>query len=188
MAADKRKASRHTEIERKFAVTDATVPRRSRGCRASRRVERLARTTPRRRLLRHAQTTTWPHTASPCGAAPAVTDAGWHLKLPAGPDSRTEVRRAVGRGRRRHRPEELRDVVLAIVRAASRSRPVARIATTRTVDVLYDVRPAAPSPSSATTWSPPPRGPTVNRRPGGSGNSNSSRALTSTPARLCWTG
>ena len=49
-------------------------------------------------------------------------------------------------------PYELRDVVLAIVRDRP-LEPVARISTTRTVDMLYD-RQAPRSPSSATTWSP----------------------------------
>lgn len=41
MAADKRKASRHTEIERKFAVTDATVAPSFAGLSSVAGVERL---------------------------------------------------------------------------------------------------------------------------------------------------
>ncbi|MDT5185698.1 MAG: hypothetical protein QOI29_3856, partial [Mycobacterium sp.] len=64
-------------------------------------------------------------------------DAGWHLKLPAGPDARTEVRAPLGDASDADAvPEELLDVVLAIVRDRP-VRPVARITTSRTVDVLY---------------------------------------------------
>ncbi len=67
-------------------------------------------------------------------------DAGWHLKLPAGPDARTEVRAALdatnGDGDHADVPTELLDVVLAIVRDRPVS-PVARISTTRQVHLLY---------------------------------------------------
>ena len=63
-------------------------------------------------------------------------DAGWHLKLPAGPDARTEVRVPLGDEGDDAVPLELKDVVLAIVRDRPLA-PVARIETTRTVDVLY---------------------------------------------------
>ena len=56
-------------------------------------------------------------------------DAGWHLKLPAGPDARTEVRVPLGSADERRRqdvPAELVDVVLAIVRDRPLV-PVARI-------------------------------------------------------------
>ena len=61
-------------------------------------------------------------------------DAGWHLKLPAGPDARTEIRAPLGDGD--DVPAELRDVVLAIVRDRP-LEPVARITTNRTIDQLY---------------------------------------------------
>jgi inorganic triphosphatase YgiF len=65
------------------------------------------------------------------------SDAGWHLKLPAGPDARTEVRAPLGDETDADAiPEELLDVVLAIVRDRP-VRPVARITTSRTVDLLY---------------------------------------------------
>ena len=65
------------------------------------------------------------------------TDAGWHLKLPAGPDARTEVRAPLGDESDADAiPADLLDVVLAIVRDRP-VRPVARITTSRTVDVLY---------------------------------------------------
>ncbi len=61
-------------------------------------------------------------------------DAGWHLKLPAGPDARTEVRLPLG-DESAEVPEQLRDVVLAVVRDRPLG-PVARIATTRGVQLL----------------------------------------------------
>lgn len=62
-------------------------------------------------------------------------DAGWHLKLPAGPAARTEVRAPLGP----EIPDELLDVVLAIVRDRPLA-PVARIQTARSVVVLRDDR------------------------------------------------
>jgi CHAD domain-containing protein len=64
------------------------------------------------------------------------TDSGWHLKLPARRDARTEIRTALGNGGDDEVPAELRDVVLAIVRDRP-MEPVARIVTSRTIDVLY---------------------------------------------------
>ena len=65
------------------------------------------------------------------------TDAGWHLKLPAGPDARTEVRAPLGdESNADEVPDELLDVVLAIVRDRPVG-PVAHISTSRTIDVLY---------------------------------------------------
>ena len=60
-------------------------------------------------------------------------DAGWHLKLPAGLDTRTEVRAPLGP----EVPDELLDVVRAIVRDRPLA-PVARIHTARGVVVLRD--------------------------------------------------
>lgn len=136
MAADKRKASRHTEIERKFAVTDATVSPSFAGLASVARVERspvqdldaVYFDTPHRDLAGH-RITLRRRTGGP--------DAGWHLKLPAGPDARTEVRAPLGDADHDTVPDELRDVVLAIVRRQSLA-PIARISTTRTVDVLFD--------------------------------------------------
>ena len=67
-------------------------------------------------------------------------DAGWHLKLPAGPDARTEVRAPLGA--EHDPPAELLDVVLAIVRDRP-LRPVARISTTREVQLLHGADGAA---------------------------------------------
>ena len=52
------------------------------------------------------------------------TDAGWHLKLPAGPDTRTEIREPLGPVGG-DVPDQLRPRVGAIARA----RPLAPIAT-----------------------------------------------------------
>jgi CHAD domain-containing protein len=135
MAADKREASRHTEIERKFAVTDATVSPSFAGLASVARVERspvqdldaVYFDTPNRDLAGH-HITLRRRTGGP--------DAGWHLKLPAGPDARTELRAPLGDADGDTVPDELRDVVLAIVRRQPLA-PIARIATTRTVDVLF---------------------------------------------------
>lgn len=65
-------------------------------------------------------------------------DAGWHLKLPAGPDARSEVHMPLGAGTDDTTvPHELRDVVAAIVRDRPLA-PVARITTTRTAALLHD--------------------------------------------------
>ena len=64
------------------------------------------------------------------------SDAGWHLKLPAGGDSRDEIRLPLGRAGRRV-PAEL----AALVRVHTRGealRPVARISTKRQVRLLLD--------------------------------------------------
>src|SRR5882757_3671814 len=137
MAADKREASRHTEIERKFAVTDATVSPSFAGLASVAKVERspiqeldaVYFDTPDRDLAGHRIT---------LRRRTGGTDAGWHLKLPAGSDARTEVHAPLNDDADADTvPYELRDVVLAIVRLRS-LEPVARISTNRTVDVLYD--------------------------------------------------
>jgi CHAD domain-containing protein len=63
-------------------------------------------------------------------------DAGWHLKLPAGSDARTEVRLPLRSAAPDQVPTELLDVVLAVVRDRPVS-PVARISTTRQVQLLH---------------------------------------------------
>jgi hypothetical protein len=63
------------------------------------------------------------------------TDAGWHLKLPAGPDSRREVHAPLGE--EDTVPEPLREA--AGEGAGSRPlRPIARLRTTRQVRQLLD--------------------------------------------------
>ncbi|MET0765440.1 MAG: CYTH and CHAD domain-containing protein [Blastococcus sp.] len=63
-------------------------------------------------------------------------DAGWHLKLPAGVGARSEVRMPLGRATRTV-PAALRQMVWARSRGAT-LRPVAEIATERTVHRLLD--------------------------------------------------
>ncbi|MFC8083534.1 CHAD domain-containing protein [Streptomyces sp. NPDC057340] len=60
-------------------------------------------------------------------------DAGWHLKLPAGPDTREEVWAPLSDDV----PEALRELVLSRTRGA-RLRPVVRIRSTRQVRQLRD--------------------------------------------------
>jgi CHAD domain-containing protein len=63
------------------------------------------------------------------------SDAGWHLKLPAGGSSRNEIRVPLGRGQKV--PAELGALVRVHTRGAE-LRPVALISTTRTRRVLHD--------------------------------------------------
>lgn len=133
MAPGKSKTARYTEIERKFAVTETTVSPSFEGLSA---VTEVARTeiqrldavyfdTPDRGLAAHRIT---------LRRRTGGNDAGWHLKLPAGVDTRTEVRTPLGAATDTV-PEDLRDIVLAIVRDRPLS-PVARISTQRSVEVL----------------------------------------------------
>ena len=127
--------SRHLEVERKFDVLDSTVSPSFEGLSAVSRVERSPSylleavyfDTPDHDLAAH-RITLRRRTGGP--------DEGWHLKLPAGPDARTEVRQPLGAAD--EVPEALRDVVLAIVRDRPLG-PVARITTNRTVDLLYGI-------------------------------------------------
>jgi CHAD domain-containing protein len=128
--------SRYLEVERKFEVVESTVSPSFEGLSSVLRVERSPAQpldavyfdTPGHDLAAHHITL-----RRRTGGA----DAGWHLKLPAGPDARTEVRAPLGgESDADPIPEDLLDVVLAIVRDRP-VRPVARITTSRTVDVLY---------------------------------------------------
>ena len=138
MAPDTPKTSRYTEVERKFEVTDATVSPSFDGLTAVARVERppsqqldaVYFDTPDRDLAAH-RITLRRRTGGP--------EAGWHLKLPAGPDARTEVRAPLdpdGDAETDAVPEDLRDIVLAIIRDRPLA-PVARISTKRSVDLLF---------------------------------------------------
>jgi CHAD domain-containing protein len=62
-------------------------------------------------------------------------DAGWHLKLPAGPDAREELTRPLGRSRTV--PADLARLVRVHARGAA-LRPVARIDTVRRQRLLLD--------------------------------------------------
>lgn len=121
-----------TEVERKFDVDDATVPPSLEGITADVRAQ------PTRSL-----DADYFDTRAGDLAARGITlrrrtggtDAGWHLKLPAGPDARTEVRLPLDASATP--PRELVDVVAAVVRDRPLA-PVARIATTRAVLTLHD--------------------------------------------------
>ncbi|HVQ50506.1 MAG TPA: CHAD domain-containing protein, partial [Mycobacterium sp.] len=128
--------SRYLEVERKFEVVESTVSPSFEGLSSVLRVERsLAQQldavyfdTPGHDLAAHHIT---------LRRRTGGSDAGWHLKLPAGADARTEVRAPLGDESDADAiPEELLDVVLAIVRDRP-VRPVARITTNRTVDLIY---------------------------------------------------
>ncbi len=131
MAAKTPETSRYTETERKFEVVESTVTPSFDGLSSISRAERSPSQqldavyfdTPGRDLARH-RITLRRRTGGP--------DEGWHLKLPAGPDTRTEVRAPL----QDDVPESLRDVVLAIVRDNPLA-PVARISTSRTVEMLH---------------------------------------------------
>ncbi|HJT93493.1 MAG TPA: CYTH and CHAD domain-containing protein [Mycobacterium sp.] len=128
--------SRYKEVERKFEVVDSTVSPSFEGLATVARVERSPSQqldavyfdTPGHDLAAHHVT---------LRRRTGGSDAGWHLKLPSGPDERTEVHAPLDNGEAADTvPEALLDVVLAIVRDRP-LRPVARIATKRTVDTLY---------------------------------------------------
>ncbi|KUH83893.1 MULTISPECIES: CYTH and CHAD domain-containing protein [unclassified Mycobacterium] len=150
-------SSRHLEVERKFDVVDSTVSPSFDGLSSVVRVERA----PVHRLE-----AVYFDTPDHALAARRITlrrrtggaDAGWHLKLPAGPDARTEVREPLGE--EDEVPATLRDVVLAIVRDRPLG-PVARISTRRTVDLLYgpDGTPVAEFCDDEVTAAAEPGGP-----------------------------
>ncbi len=132
MAATSPETSRYTETERKFEVVETTVSPSFDGLSLVSRVERSPSQsldavyfdTPGRDLARHKIT---------LRRRTGGSDAGWHLKLPAGADTRTEVRMPL---EGEAVPDTLRDVVLAIVRDRPLA-PVARISTARTIEMLY---------------------------------------------------
>jgi CHAD domain-containing protein len=138
MPAQKPKTTRHTEVERKFDVVESAVSPSFDGLYAVTRVERQQS---------QSLDAVYFDTADHDLARNRVTlrrrtggsDAGWHLKLPAGPDARTEVRAPLGAddGSDTAVPDELLDVVRAIVRDRP-TAPVARISTTRNIHLLFD--------------------------------------------------
>ncbi len=138
MPAKAPQTSRHREVERKFDVLAATVSPSFEGIAAVAHVE----TSPTQTL-----DATYFDTPTQDLARNKITlrrrtgghDAGWHLKLPAGPDARTEVRAPLdtsGPAGTDTVPNDLVDVVLAIVRDRPLG-PVARITTERQSQVLY---------------------------------------------------
>lgn len=153
MPANAPKTSRHVEVERKFDVVESTVSPSFEGIAAVARVEKTPTQsldatyfdTPTQDLARN-KITLRRRTGGP--------DAGWHLKLPAGPDARTEIRTPLAASGDTV-PRELLDVVLAIVRDRQVA-PIARISTQRESQVLYGIDGAALAEFSndhVTAWS-----------------------------------
>ena len=134
------KPTRHREVERKFDVTESTVSPSFDGLSAVARVElspaesldAVYFDTADQDLARNKIT---------LRRRTGGTDEGWHLKLPAGADARTEVRLPLDSGDDTV-PTDLLDVVLAIVRDKPLA-PVARISTTRYIQMLYGTDGAA---------------------------------------------
>ncbi len=129
---------RYLEVERKFDADESTQPPSFDGIAEVGRVEHAETQsldavyfdTPSRDLARNRVT---------LRRRTGGLDAGWHLKLPAGPDARTEVRAPLDTTDSTTTvPTELLDVVLAIVRDRPVT-PVARIGTTRQVRLLRGV-------------------------------------------------
>jgi CHAD domain-containing protein len=124
--------ARYREVERKFDVDASVISPSFDGMAGVARVEQL----PTQVLV-----AVYFDTPGHDLAARRVTlrrrtggpDAGWHLKLPAGQDTRTEVRAPLGP----EIPDELLDVVTAIVRDRPLA-PVAQIRTARSVVALRD--------------------------------------------------
>ncbi|OBH67858.1 CHAD domain-containing protein [Mycobacterium intracellulare] len=157
MPAKTPQTSRHLEVERKFDVVESTVSPSFEGIAAVAHVEKAPTQTldatyfdtPAHDLARNKIT---------LRRRTGGSDAGWHLKLPAGPDARTEVRApldASGPDGNNAVPTELADVVLAIVRDRP-LQPVARITTERESQVLYDAAGVALAEFSndhVTAWS-----------------------------------
>jgi len=139
--------SRYLEVERKFDVGESTSSPSFAGIPDVCRVQRVP--------TQHLDAVYYDTSARDL-ASNRITlrrrtggdDAGWHLKLPAGPDARTEVRAPLGatdgdnEDGDQEVPSELLDVVLAIVRDRP-VHPVARISTTRQIHQLYGAGDAA---------------------------------------------
>src|ERR1700759_3888785 len=134
MPAEAQNTSRYLEVERKFDVVESTVSPSFEGIAAVDHVEKSPTEwldavyfdTPSQDLARHKIT---------LRRRTGGHDAGWHLKLPSGPDARTEVHAPLGETDAAV-PDELLDVVLGIVRDRP-VQPVARISTERETQVLY---------------------------------------------------
>ncbi len=133
-----RDSSRHIELEHKFDVTDTTVSPSFDGLASIGRSEKLPT-----QMLEAVYFDTPGYDLS----ANLVTlrrrtggsDAGWHLKLPAGQMARTEIHAPLGPGSAAADvPEELLDTVRAIVRDRPLV-PVARIVTARDVTMIHSI-------------------------------------------------
>nr|WP_108921434.1 CYTH and CHAD domain-containing protein [Mycobacterium montefiorense] len=130
--------SRHLEVERKFDVLESTVSPSFEGIAAVGRVEQLP-TQSLDAMYFDTQTQDLARNKITLRRRTGGHDAGWHLKLPAGPDARTEIRTPLGSADDDTVPSQLLDVVLAIVRDRP-LKPVARITTQRESQVLYSVQ------------------------------------------------
>ncbi len=137
MPAKAPKTARYLEVERKFDVGESAVSPSFEGIAAVARVatsptqelDAVYYDTPTQDLARHRIT---------LRRRSGGHDAGWHLKLPAGTDARTEVHAQIDPSDDADTvPAELLDVVLGIVRDRP-VEPVARITTRRESQVLYD--------------------------------------------------
>jgi CHAD domain-containing protein len=129
--------SRHLEVERKFDVPESTVTPSFEGIAAVARVENLP-TQSLDAMYFDTQTQDLARNKITLRRRTGGHDAGWHLKLPAGPDARTEIRTPLGSADDDTVPSELLDVVLAIVRDRP-IKPIARITTQRESQVLYGI-------------------------------------------------
>lgn len=128
------KPTRHNEVERKFDVTESTVSPSFDGLSAVARVELAPAESLDAVYFDTAEHDLAAHKIT-LRRRTGGTDEGWHLKLPAGADARTEVRLPLDSGAETV-PAELLDVVLAIVRDRPLS-PVAQISTTRHIQLLH---------------------------------------------------
>lgn len=141
MPAEAEEAERYVEVERKFDVDESTV---------SPSFDGIAAVTGLKKPPPQSLDAVYFDTSARDLASKRITlrrrtggsDAGWHLKLPAGPDARIEVRAPLEEADSPSSdnipaqvPAELRDVVLAVVRDRPLA-PVARITTTRETQVL----------------------------------------------------
>lgn len=119
----------HLEVERKFDVEESTLPPSFDG------LATAADSVPR--LLDAVYFDTATHDLAARGITlrrrTGGSDPGWHLKLPSGPDARTEQQAPLGDDDTV--PDILRDMVAAIVRDR-RLTPVVRITTARDVTAL----------------------------------------------------
>ena len=119
-------ASRHAEIERKYDVQESTIFPDLRavdgvssvGQPAELVLEAVYYDTAAHDLARHGVT---------LRRRVGGTDEGWHLKLPAGKDARTELREPLGR-----EGEPVPESLEGLVRAMSRGRPLERVAAVTT--------------------------------------------------------
>ena len=126
---------RHLEVERKFDVVESTPAPSFDGLAPVTRVSQSPAQTLDAVYLDTAGRDLAAHRIT-LRRRTGGTDAGWHLRLPDGPDVRTEIRAELGEAGDEDVPPGLRDVVLAIVRDRPLV-PVARISTTRIVHTLY---------------------------------------------------